>query len=208
MSHSSRTSRRQILIGMAGVAATTALSPGCCFLRKVVCHPCSTREEWTNKSRPWWKLREAARDKQRKAEKEAGKRPNVPLPVPFLTIGRERSSRGWLGDQVKRYPLNQWGEVAFVVQNKGNAPSWSCYVEIYEGPWGAYGVSFGDMKLKDRKVVTVRVGQKEEVVLKWMATQVPGHIIIRCYDPAQDQALLTYGQYDRKNSGVAWSQGW
>ena len=208
MSRDLPVSRRYVLAGMAGVVATSAFSPGCCFLRKVIHHPCNLREEWKKKSTPWWKDRQRARDKQRTAERQSGKRPNVPLPHPYLVIGRERSSRGWLGDQIKQYSLNQWGEIAFIVENKGNAPSWNCYVEIYEGPWADYGVAFSEMKLTDRKLISVRANQKKEVILRWVATRVPGAIAIRCYDPGQDPGLLTFEQYERKNSGGSWSQGW
>ncbi len=132
----------------------------------------------------------------------------MPLPRPWLEFPPLVSSRGSFGDQIRPLALNEWGEVAFILANQGNAPAFNCVVELYESVWAAYHVLFTDMQLTGREFIVLQPGERREVVLPWRATrQVGGHIICRCYDPVLDPGNLTYEQYHRQNAGVGW-QNW
>ena len=196
--------RRQVLKSILGGFLTSFLLPGCNHIKR---RGLVTTRKWKEGIRGWWIKRQAARASQRKTEREEGKRPDVPTPQPFLFCGKQRSSRGWLGEQIIPLALNEKADVAFVVENRGNAATWTCYVEMYEGPFVAYHIPYTELRLTDRKIISVHPGEAKEVALQWQRTRsVYGSISIRCFDPVLDPGLLTFEQYDRKNSGISWEK--
>ena len=198
-------SRRQLLIRLGLLASAGVSMPGCCLIRKILGKPCDPLDTWKKNSRSWWKNRQAWRERERQIARESGERPDVALPIPYLECNRVDGSRGNVAEQWKTIPLNQWGEISVAIENKGNAPSWSCFVELYEGPWSAYDVRYEKMRLTGRKIIAIQPGEIKEVVLAWQKTRVNnGHLIMRCYDPIQDPGILTYQQLWRQNSGFGW----
>ncbi len=198
-------SRRQVLIGLGLLASAGVSMPGCCLIRGILGNPCNPLDTWKKNNKSWWKSRQAWRERERQAAIDRGERADIALPEPYLECGRIASSRGWLGPQLKAMTFNQMSEVAFVVENKGNAPSWSCFVEVYEGPFAVYGLKFSEMQLNGRKIITLQPGEQKEVVLPFKPTREKnGSISIRCHDPIQDPGIISFQQYDRKNSGGSW----
>ena len=200
-----KVSRRQLLMSLSGVALGSTFLTGCPPLWEVFRGQKNDFEKWQELSQDWWKRRQALRERERTAAREAGTRPNVALPIPYLECGQEESSRGGLGDQIKTVPFNLWGEVALVVKNNGNAPSWSCVVELYESILDTDNLLFSKMRLTDRKMTVLQPGERKEVLLRWQATRPSrGSIVARCYDAIQDPCKLAYPPSDRKSSGFGW----
>jgi hypothetical protein len=200
-----KVSRRQLLIGLSGVALGGTFLTGCPPLSEILGGGKSDFEKWMELSRDWWKNRQVLRERERATAREAGKRPKVALPMPYMECGRETSSRGALGDQIKAIPFGEWGEVALVVKNNGNAPSWSCVVELYESIFDPENVLFSKMRRTDSKLFVFQPGERKEVLLRWRATRASrGSIVARCYDPLQDPCKLIYPPSDRKSSGFGW----
>ena len=205
-----RLSRRHLLASAAGFCTAVSLLPACCFFRKLIHHPCvpPSPEEWKAAADAWWKGRREVRERQRAADRAAGRRPDVPFPRPWLACGKVPGSRGSLGDQVRSLSPGFGGDVIVTVTNGGNVASWSCCVDLYEGPRNAAGRSFSEMNRSDRKIIAVQPGAKKEVVLRWQGTQeLEGFLIARCYDPLLDPAGPEYRIQERKSEGAAWRGG-
>lgn len=201
--------RRQALKGIGGIVIGGTFLPGCCFIKQFTKQPCTPFTEWKDGCIAWWEERSTWREKERESARRSGERPDVALPKPYLECGREISSRGWLREQIKPLQVNEWGEVAFRVRNKGNAASWTCYVETYEGPDFWSGVPFSKMRLTDQKIIVLQAGEIKEVVLSWQRTRyIHYDVIIRCYDPVQDPAILKALHPDRKNSAALTADWW
>jgi hypothetical protein len=191
-------SRRELIFGLGAIITSAGLSH---------CKGTASSKngDWNVQSKQWWDKKQKKRESQREKERNAGNRAAVARPYPYLQCGRQQSSRGWLGDQVRTFALNQVGEIAFIIENQGNSPSYFCYAEVYEATPARYEVPFTSFKLTGRVLTSVFPGEMKEVVVPWKATKESGAIVVRCYDPTMDTAVPVYKQYDRKNSGVGWS---
>jgi len=200
-----RMTRRQAVLGMGALVGSGLLLTSCRpdkFIQRV---PGEQFPVWKKQGLQWWTTRQKEREQQRNKERQLGKRPDVKMPYPYLECGRLSSSRGYLGVQVNQLDLDEWGEVAFVVRNLGNAPSENCVTEIYEGPLVPYHIPFVQMTLTDRKIVCVQPWETKEVLLRWRRIREIGSIGIRCYDPLLDPGPLVFEQYDRHDSGISWT---
>jgi hypothetical protein len=112
------------------------------------------------------------------------------------------------GPQVRNLALNQTAEVSFTVFNHGNAPSWSCYVELYEGPGFTYSAPLSDCRLTGRKIIAILPGQRMDVKLPWQPTRANnGRILGVTYDPMFDPRNFTVvEQFNRQITAVDWRQ--
>ncbi|MBN2736287.1 MAG: twin-arginine translocation signal domain-containing protein [Spirochaetales bacterium] len=202
----SKITRRKFLKYMAvigGTGASLSLLDGCCHLFNI----CDKSEEWKKNAANFWANRWRERKNQRKKEREAGKRPDVETPYPYLHCDIRNSSKGHLANQFREIPLNQWRDVYFTVNNQGNAASWMCYVEMYETPFASYHLEYSQLRLVSRKIISVLPGQHKEVIMPWQSTRLTnGGMVARCYDPLFDPGALTFEQYYRQSNGFSWSE--
>ena len=199
--------RRAITYFSMGVVAATNLS-SCCCIRKIVGNPCTDLEKWKNHSKKWWHARKRVRDVQRRAEIAMGIRPDIQIPYPYLLCGRtDPPEHGHLGMQLRNISLNQTGQIFIMIENRGNAPSWYCVVEIFETVFANYNIKFTDFTFNDRIVLSIMPGQFKMASLQFTPTRaVNGGIVIRSYDPFCDRMLPIFTQYDRHNTGGSWSE--
>lgn len=200
-------SRRGFLISLGSIFMGSLVAR-CCAIRKYIGIPCDSFKEWKKVGKNWWRNRQTWREIERQAARDRGERPDVPLPRPYISMVRERPSRGYFFEQFRNMPLNQWSEIAFIVENQGNAPTWVCVAEAYEGPAYRYHLRYdGELRLTGRRIIVLQPGEKKEVLVPFQPTRATdGGIVVRCYDPIQDPGIPAYEQYFRQNSGVAWSR--
>ena len=93
---------------------------------------------WKGDIATWWADR-----KQKRKDDGTLHEPKRPIPKPFLDCTSH------FGPQISALALNQPGQVSFTVWNDGNAPAWTCYAELYEGP-GGYSHPLGPrLRLQD-----------------------------------------------------------
>jgi len=191
-------SRRQAIKIVAGtlVAATGS------------CGPCPgpgplTPEtpKWKRDAGQWWDERRRQREKEKEDARARGEhRGRVAVPRPYLRCTSA------FGPQVRNLQLNQPANVSFTIVNDGNAPSWSCYVELYEGPGYTYQARLSEYRLTGRKVVTIHPGQTREVTLPWQPTRATnGRILGVVYDPMFDpRSFDVVVQRNRQLTAVDW----
>lgn len=179
----------------------------CCFIRDIIKHPCPPMRTWKTTGKHWWKVRKKSREAERKIAIATGKRADVELPEPYLVCGREDGPQGTVAHQFREFQLNQWNHFFVRIQNNGNAPSWNCIVEAFEGPWARYEIPYSDFILNDRTIITLMPGESKDVKLNFRITKANyGGLAIRSYDPIMDKGVNVYMQYDRHDMGFGWTE--
>jgi hypothetical protein len=112
-------------------------------------------------------------------------------PRPYLDIS------AILAPQISAYGVGEAGIITVNVWNGGNVPSWSCYVEVYEGP-GGYTTSLNGYVLKGQQIVNLHPGQHRDVSLPWVRGNTTGRIVAMVYDPILDpRGFTVVPQVDR-----------
>jgi hypothetical protein len=206
--------RRRDILSLGLLTAGGMTMSGCCCLLNLFVPEsdlgekyCNPLQDWKDDGSSWWEDRQEQREREREAAIAAGERPELEKAFPYLTIGRVPTDQGWLGDQTKNIPMQEWGYVSVAVQNHGSASSWNCIVEMFEAPYpGAYGTAFSTMRLTGRSIISLHPGETKFVPLRWQKTRQSGGCVVRIFDPVWDAPLMTYLQYDRKDTGVGWRQ--
>jgi hypothetical protein len=95
--------------------------------------------------------------------------------------------------------------VSLTVRNDGNAPSWTCYVELYEGPWG-YIRPLGDYRLRGRAIVSLCPGERRDVLVPWVRRETAARIVGIVFDPLLDpKDFALVGQHNRHITSVHYS---
>lgn len=75
--------------------------------------------------------------------------------------------------------------MSFTVWNDGTYPSWTCYVEVYEGPRG-FANPLSAYSLRGRSIITLQPGERREVMLPWVRERSTGRIVGLVFDPLLD----------------------
>jgi hypothetical protein len=150
--------------------------------------------QWKDAIGEWW-----TRRKRERADDGTLHVPTRPIPKPFLGCTSN------FGPQVSALALNQPGNVSLTVRNDGNAPSWTCYVELYEGPWG-YIHPLGDYQLRGRAIVSLCPGERRDVLVPWVRRESAARIVGIVFDPLLDpKDFALVGQHDRHVTSVHYS---
>lgn len=202
----SNITRREALREMLGFIMASSIL-GCKTINPPdILHDDKIIPNWNEFAKSWWKNRLKERYSERERARKIGERPQGPLPYPYLICGRIPSSRGSIADQLLSYDVDEKGEIAFIIQNKGNGPSYSCYAETYEGRFlGANRLIIDELQLRGQIITTVYPGEKKEVIVPWKTTKFEdGSLTIRCYDPMLDPATMSMELFDRKTTGYSW----
>lgn len=99
----------------------------------------------------------------------------------FMVPSVSFASTDWPGP----VPVGSSGTRRIALTNKGNAISFSCYVEIYEGPFG-FGHRLRDYRLCDYQILTINPGQTVNVELRYNRLMTKGALVAVCFDPFLD----------------------
>jgi hypothetical protein len=78
------------------------------------------------------------------------------------------------------FPLGDTRDFSIKVSNVGNAPSFSAYIELFEGPYNP--APLREFRLCDYKVGTINPGQTVTVTLSWTRQLETGTIAAVCFD--------------------------
>lgn len=139
----------------------------------------ATPGPWKDDIKTWWA------DRKRQREEDGTLHvPEKPIPKPFLDCSSK------FGPQLRALALNEPGEVSFTVWNDGNAPAWTCYVEVYEGPSG-YSSPLSAYGLRGRRIISLRPGERREVRLPWVRREASARIVGIVFDPLLDPKDFT-----------------
>jgi hypothetical protein len=88
--------------------------------------------------------------------------------------------------QVREHGVGQSTRILLEVWNSGEAPSWSCHVELYQGP-DPYGHPLADYALRGSERLTLHPGERRQVAVPWTRLGGgPGQILALIYDPLLD----------------------
>jgi hypothetical protein len=147
--------------------------------RGVVTLPWFPREEeeepqldWRQQVRDWWV--------QRLQEGNGIDRDQ--LARPYLRI----HSRANTSYQIGQLERDEPGTVTFEVLNEGSFPSWTCYVELFEGPFDVPR-PISDFESRGRTIVSIQAGQRRDVDVPWLRTMPrPSSMAATVYDPLLD----------------------
>lgn len=143
--------------------------------------------QWTEDIADWWR--------QRQAEKPPHD-PVVPMPRSWLDCTSN------FGPQILAQTRNQPASVHFPVWNDGNFPSWTCYVQVWEGP-GGYTHPLRDYQLRGQAIIALQPGERREVTVPWMRTLITGRIVGIVYDPLLDPIdFQVVEQYNRHITSI------
>lgn len=144
--------------------------------------------KWNEQLNEWWK--------KRQKEREPRKPGPVPMPRPYLDCTSN------FIPQIVPLIVDEPGRVSFTIWNDGNFPTWTCYVQIYEGPEG-YTHPLSDYKLRGQTIITLQPGERREVTLPWVRSQHTGRIVGICFDPLLDPKNFTLVEhYNRHITSV------
>jgi hypothetical protein len=149
---------------------------------------------WKETIRTWW------RDRKKQREEEGTLYvPERPMPKPYLDCTSN------FGPQLNTMGLNERGQLSFTVWNDGNFPAWTCYAELYEGPWG-YSHPLSAYALRGRTVLSLRPGERREVFVPWVRREQSARIVGIISDPLLDPKDFTLvEQYNRHITSVHYS---
>jgi hypothetical protein len=135
--------------------------------------------KWHQAIRKFLAQREKEREKERERDECGRDRRKVRMPRPYLD-----STSNFI-PHILALRVNEPGTVSFTVWNDGNYPAWTCYVEVYEGPWG-YTSPLSAYSLRGRRIITLHPGERREVSLPWVRMQRTGRIVGIVFDPLLD----------------------
>jgi len=146
---------------------------------------------WKEVIRTWW------RDRKKQREEEGTLYvPERPMPKPYLDCTSN------FGPQLRSMGLNERGQLSFTVWNEGNFPAWTCYAELYEGP-GGYSHSLSAYALRGRTVLSLRPGERRDVLVPWVRREQSARIVGIVSDPLLDPKDFTLvEQYNRHITSV------
>lgn len=147
--------------------------------------------DWKDQIEGWWRHRKKDREEDGTLHV-----PEHPIPKPFLDCTSH------FGPQIQALGLNEPGMVSFTVWNDGNAPAWTCYVELYEGPAG-YSHPLRDYDLRGRTIVSLRPGERRDVAVPWVRKRTSARIVGVVFDPLLDpKDFELVEQYNRHITSV------
>lgn len=149
---------------------------------------------WKDEIRDWW------RERKRQREEDGTLHvPEVPIPKPYLDCTSH------FGPQLRELAPNEPGQLSFTVRNDGNFPAWTCYAELYEGPRG-YSRPLSDYALRGRTVLSLRPGERREVLVPWVRREASARIVGIVSDPLLDpKDFALVEQYNRHITSVHYS---
>lgn len=130
--------------------------------------------QWQDDIRTWW-----AERKRQRAEDGTLHIPVKPIPKPYLDCTSN------FGPQLNAMGLNEPGFMTFEVWNDGNFPSWTCYAELYEGPFG-YNDPLSNYEFRGRTVLTLRPGERVNVAVPWIRKRTSARVVGIVFDPLLD----------------------
>jgi hypothetical protein len=114
------------------------------------------------------------------APRSASSQPDpIPTPRPWLTVQFAPSG------EVANIPIDVPGQLHLQVGNEGNLPAWTCYLELHDGG-PTDPVTFADLELRDRRVLTLQPGESRVIALNWVRHRPKGRAFGVCYDPLLD----------------------
>jgi hypothetical protein len=162
--------------------------------------------QWQNEIRTW--LEKTKKKRQEDLRKPKGdEERRIPMPYPYIVFGKRPylslpdavalglplSARDAL-DQLHR---NQPGIIAFSIRNIGNVPSWTCYIEVYDGPAG-FDKPLSDYELRDRRIISLQPHEGQLIMLSWVRRYSTGQMVLVFYDPLLDpRGFSVIEQYNR-----------
>lgn len=86
----------------------------------------------------------------------------------------------------------------YTIWNDGNFAAWTCYVELYEGPWG-YSHPLKDYEFRGREIVTVQPGERKKVKVPWIRKKDSARVVGVCYDPILDPKDFTLVEQNNRH---------
>ncbi len=150
--------------------------------------------KWKDDINIWWKER-------KKKRKEDGTLhiPKRPIPRPYLDCTSN------FGPQLNSLAINEVSTMSFTIWNEGNAPSWNCYVELYEGPSG-YSNPLSNYEFRGRKIVSLRPGERKEIQVPWVRKKNSARVVGIVFDPIQDpKDFILVEQVNRHITSIHYS---
>ena len=127
--------------------------------------------KWKHLIDCWLEEREKEREKELD---ECGREiRELERPRPYLSIDRGP------GTPVHPFYFTNLGipiTVDFSVQNSGNFPSWTCYVDLYEGPEDDL-LPIYNYTLRGREIVSLHPGEEKIVALPWVRELTTGRAV-------------------------------
>ncbi len=142
-------------------------------------YPMPKPGKWSKELDAWLERRRREHEKEKEHDRE-----RRPMPRPYLDCTSN------FGPQLDNFGLNVPGTMSFTVWNDGNFPAWSCYVELYEGPWG-YTSPLSAYELRGRRIITLMPGEVREVAVPWTRRQTSARVVGIVYDPLLDPRDFT-----------------
>lgn len=137
-------------------------------------YPAPRPGKWSKEIDAWLKRRQREHEKEKEHNRH-----RVRMPRPYLDCTSN------FGPQLDDFGLNVPGSMSFTVWNDGNFPAWTCYVELYEGPWG-YSSPLSAYQLRGRRIITLMPGEQREVAVPWTRRLNQARVVGIVFDPLLD----------------------
>ena len=152
--------------------------------------------KWKNNLKDWITKKKTEQD--RRDQKGEGDY----IPLPHLNC-----TGGFIVRDISTFPQDFVGSIegaSFTVWNDGDYPSYTCYVEIYEGPVG-YSHPLIDYELKDRKIISLYPGERRTIERKFGNKIKNGSIVGIVFDPIKDpKDFVSVERFNRHIKSMDW----